>query len=88
MQTITLATQLILAGGAFCVVTHLLKREWLKAASWLCVTVYTVFDRVIPPKTSPPIIINSVLVILLVLVAYQIFNRKKNLFNEMKAWRA
>ncbi|HWX03141.1 hypothetical protein [Collimonas sp.] len=77
MQTLTLATQFVLAGGVVCAVVFSLKRDWLKAATWLCLTTYLVLDRVMPPEASPSVLINSVLVILLVLVAYQIFKRKK-----------
>ncbi|AMP13913.1 hypothetical protein [Collimonas pratensis] len=77
MQTITLATQFIFAGGVCCAVIFSLKRDWLKAATWVCLTTYLMLDRVMPPEASPPVLINSVLVIFLALVGYQIFKRKK-----------
>ncbi|MGB7194672.1 MAG: hypothetical protein WBD81_14555 [Collimonas pratensis] len=78
MPTLTLVMQLILANGILGVAVYCLKRDWLKAATWICLTTYLLLDRLIPPTTtSPPVLINSVLVILLVLVAYQIFKRKK-----------
>jgi len=77
MHTVTLAMQLILANGILCVFVYFLKRAWLKAATWACLTIYLLLDRLIPPEASPSVLINSVLVILLALVAYQIFKRKK-----------
>jgi hypothetical protein len=77
MQTISLSTQLYVAVGTLYVILLFSKREWLKAATWICMIAYIFLDRAMPPESSPSVIINSVLVIFLALVVYQLFKKKR-----------
>ncbi|MYM71518.1 hypothetical protein GTP55_25300 [Duganella sp. FT109W] len=70
-----IATLISLAGTVTCSGVFTAQKQWMMAAAFICMTIYTLLDRVIHLGFIPPLVVTAFPVVALVLVLYEVLRK-------------
>lgn len=70
-----IATIISLAGTITCSGIFTVQKQWVLAAAFICMTIYTLLDRVIHIGAIPPIVVTGFPVVALVLTLYEVLRK-------------
>lgn len=70
-----IATIISLAGTVTCSGVFTAQKQWVLAAAFICMTIYTLLDRVIHIGAIPPVVVTAFPVVALVLILYEVLRK-------------
>jgi hypothetical protein len=70
-----IATIISLAGTITCSGIFTVQKQWVLAAAFICMTIYTLLDRVIHIGAIPPVVVTAFPVVALVLTLYEVLRK-------------